>query len=145
APAPTEPRGHGPRRRTCSSSCSSWLQSLRSGSLRQSRRGSAVNFNASSYTDPTGRNLRSFNMDRDGFTDLVLGFTGAKARQFKKAYIAAYNTLEARAFDDLKRQVQIQRMADAIGMAKAMGLIQPGQKGRLEDIVRPFLGDLSST
>ncbi len=84
-------------------------------------------------------------MDRDGFTDLVLGFTGAKARQFKKAYIAAYNTLEARAFDDLKRQVQIQRMADAIGMAKAMGLIQPGQKGRLEDIVRPFLGDLSST
>lgn len=39
---------------------------------------------------------REFLMTRDGFTFLAMGFTGAKAAQFKEAYIAAFNAMEQR-------------------------------------------------
>ena len=39
----------------------------------------------------------SYDMTKDGFTLLAMGFTGAKALQFKLAYIAAFNELEAKA------------------------------------------------
>src|ERR1700675_3957706 len=39
-PEPSEPLGSGPRVKTCSSSCLSWLHPLRSWSLRQTRGGS---------------------------------------------------------------------------------------------------------
>jgi Rha family phage regulatory protein len=39
----------------------------------------------------------AFDMTKDGFTLLTMGFTGAKALQFKLAYIAAFNELEAKA------------------------------------------------
>lgn len=34
---------------------------------------------------------RAYEMDRDGFTLLAMGFTGARALQFKLRYIAAFN------------------------------------------------------
>src|ERR1700722_17841753 len=42
-PEPSEPHGPGPRVKTCSSSCLSWLHPLRSWSLRQPRGGSPLN------------------------------------------------------------------------------------------------------
>lgn len=42
------------------------------------------------------RAVRSFDMTEDGFTLLAMGFTGAKALQFKLAYIAAFNEMEAK-------------------------------------------------
>ena len=41
------------------------------------------------------RHYRAFDMTRDGFTLLAMGFTGAKALRFKKAYIQAFNAMEA--------------------------------------------------
>src|ERR1700675_2228637 len=41
-PEPSEPLGSGPRVKTCSSSCLSWLHPLRSWSLRQTRGGSVA-------------------------------------------------------------------------------------------------------
>lgn len=35
-----------------------------------------------------------FFVTRDGFTLLAMGFTGAKAMQFKVAYIEAFNAME---------------------------------------------------
>lgn len=43
-----------------------------------------------------GQSYRSFDMTKDGFTLLAMGFTGAKALRFKLAYIARFNELEAR-------------------------------------------------
>jgi Rha family phage regulatory protein len=43
----------------------------------------------------TDRFDRSFDMTRDGFSLLVMGWTGAKARQFKIAYIEEFNRMEA--------------------------------------------------
>src|SRR5690606_24128551 len=37
---------------------------------------------------------RCFEMTRDGFTLLAMGFTGAKALKWKKAYIRAFNVME---------------------------------------------------
>lgn len=52
------------------------------------------NFASSSYVDGSGRSLRSFDIDRDGFTLLSMGFTGSAALQFKMAYIDAFNKME---------------------------------------------------
>ncbi|PSJ53130.1 Rha family transcriptional regulator [Pseudaminobacter soli (ex Li et al. 2025)] len=43
----------------------------------------------------SGRLYRSFDMTRDGFTLLAMGFTGSSALRFKLAYIAAFNGMEA--------------------------------------------------
>lgn len=52
------------------------------------------NFAFSKYKDSTGRNLPCYNMTRDGFTMLVMGYTGKKAMQFKEAYIRRFNQME---------------------------------------------------
>ncbi len=41
------------------------------------------------------RTYRAFTMDRDGFSLLAMGFTGAKALRWKIAYIEAFNAMEA--------------------------------------------------
>ncbi|MFG1466535.1 Rha family transcriptional regulator, partial [Xanthobacter sp. DSM 24535] len=82
-----------------------------------------LNFELTSETVamPRGgtRQEPAYLMDRDGFTLLAMGFTGKKALQFKRAYIKAYNALEAQVIADLKRKAQAQRIADAVAMAKA--------------------------
>ncbi|MBB5372282.1 phage regulatory protein/antirepressor Ant [Acidocella aromatica] len=49
------------------------------------------------------RQARLFEMDRDGFTLLAMGFTGAEALKFKLAYIAEFNRMEA-ALNDARQQ-----------------------------------------
>ncbi|HAG2139065.1 TPA: Rha family transcriptional regulator [Salmonella enterica] len=53
------------------------------------------NFTLSEYTDSTGRKLPMYEMTKDGFVFLVMGFTGKKAATFKEAYIAEFNRMEA--------------------------------------------------
>lgn len=55
----------------------------------------ALNFKASEYQDSTGRKLPLYEMTKDGFVFLVMGFTGKKAAAFKEAYIAEFNRMEA--------------------------------------------------
>lgn len=49
-----------------------------------------------------GQTYRAFDMTRDGFTLLVMGFTGKKALEFKLRYIEQFNAMEA----ELKAQAQ---------------------------------------
>lgn len=53
------------------------------------------NFALSEYRDSTGRAVRAYNMTKDGFVFLVMGFTGKEAARFKLAYIARFNEMEA--------------------------------------------------
>lgn len=53
-----------------------------------------LNFEEMSYSDSYGRNQTEYAITRDGFTLLVMGYTGEKAMGFKKAYIAAFNEME---------------------------------------------------
>lgn len=52
------------------------------------------NFAPSEYTDATGRKLPMWEVTKDGFVFLVMGFTGKKAAQFKETYIEAFNAME---------------------------------------------------
>lgn len=47
-----------------------------------------LNFKETPYVEPsTGQTYRSYDMDRDGFTLLAMGFTGGKALKWKLRYI----------------------------------------------------------
>lgn len=54
----------------------------------------ARNFFLTEYTDEQGKPRKQYILTRDGFTLLAMGFTGAKAMQFKVAYINAFNRME---------------------------------------------------
>lgn len=53
------------------------------------------NFALSDYQDPTGRTLPMYQITKNGFVFLVMGFTGKKAAQFKEAYIAEFDRMES--------------------------------------------------
>lgn len=53
------------------------------------------NFGPISYTDTLNRKQDAVVMTRDGFTLLVMGYTGELAMKFKEAYIRQFNAMEA--------------------------------------------------
>lgn len=56
-------------------------------------------FRLSKYKAENGHQYRMYEMDRDGFSLLVMGFTGEKALKWKLDYINAFNAME----NELKR------------------------------------------
>ncbi|WP_334468311.1 Rha family transcriptional regulator [Arsenophonus sp. PmNCSU2021_1] len=55
----------------------------------------ARNFAEVNYIDAKGEKRPMYQMTKDGFVFLVMGFTGKKAAAFKEAYIAEFNRMEA--------------------------------------------------
>lgn len=53
------------------------------------------NFRPNVSKDLSGEYVSDYDMTRDGFTILAMGFTGEKALKFKIAYIAQFNAMEA--------------------------------------------------
>ena len=53
-----------------------------------------LNFEAVDYKDSKGEVRKEYQITRDGFVYLVMGFTGKRAAQFKEAYIEAFNEME---------------------------------------------------
>ena len=71
----------------------------------------SANFKFDTYFDKKGEQRRMFSLTRDGFSLLVMGFTGEKAYQWKIEFIKAFNAMEA----ELRRQGAIRyvnRIAD---------------------------------
>lgn len=56
---------------------------------------SRLNFELISYVDSMNRQQKAYAMSRDGFTLLVMGYTGNLAMRFKEAYIEQFNAMEA--------------------------------------------------
>lgn len=52
------------------------------------------NFEQSEYKTERGKTYKCFNMTRDGFVFLCMGFTGKKAAAWKEKYISAFNEME---------------------------------------------------
>ena len=63
-------------------------------SLECSPEFNARNFAAVEYTDAKGERRPAYQITRDGFAFLAMGFTGKRAAQFKEAYITAFNQME---------------------------------------------------
>ena len=51
-------------------------------------------FKEQTYTDSYGREQKKYYMNRDGFSLLVMGFTGKQAIEWKMKYIEAFNRME---------------------------------------------------
>ena len=52
------------------------------------------NFGPSSYVNEQNKKQPMYYVTRDGFTILVMGYTGEKAMKFKEAYIKQFNAME---------------------------------------------------
>lgn len=73
----------------------------------------ALNFKEVEYLDKKGEKRRSYEMTKDGFMFVVMGFTGKKAAQIKEAYINAFNFMAEKLFgsadkitDEQQREIQ---------------------------------------
>lgn len=56
---------------------------------------SQLNFEPAEYTDAQGKSRPMFQMTRNGFTMLVMGFAGRAAMAFKEAFIERFDVMEA--------------------------------------------------
>ncbi|MDY6065310.1 MAG: Rha family transcriptional regulator [Finegoldia sp.] len=54
----------------------------------------ALNFEEINYADGRNRKQKAYALTRDGFTILVMGYTGKKAMRFKELYIRQFNEME---------------------------------------------------
>lgn len=63
--------------------------------LKCSKEFTERNFAFSEYLDNTGRKLPCYDMTRDGWMFLVMGFTGERAAEWKEKFISAFNRMEA--------------------------------------------------
>lgn len=55
----------------------------------------AANFGVITYIDSRNREQTAYEMTKDGFSFLVMGYTGAKAGEFKERFINEFNKREA--------------------------------------------------
>lgn len=78
----------------------------------------AANFGLSSYINEQNKEFPMFEMTKDGFTFLVMGYTGQKAAEFKEAYINAFNKMEA----ELKSQ-QTKQLSAAESLLQSVQLL----------------------
>lgn len=62
-------------------------------SLECSKEFNALNFEAVEYVDPKGEKRPAYEMTKDGFIFVVMGFTGKQAAAIKEAYIKAFNEM----------------------------------------------------
>ena len=72
------------------------------------------NFRQSCYVNAQNKKQPCYVMTRDGFTALVMGFTGARANQFKEAYIRRFNEMEEQIMMLQVLREQYRPLTDAI-------------------------------
>lgn len=68
-------------------------------------------FRKSYYKDESGKKNPMYYLTRDGFSFVVMGFTGKKAAEWKWKYIAAFNSMEKIIRERLTQEWQITRAA----------------------------------
>lgn len=91
-------------------------------------------FKRGTYKDSTGKSNKMYVMNRDGFTFLVMGFTGKKANEWKWQYIKAFNQMEkfirekqtkiwieTRKAGKLTRKAETDTIKNLVEYAKAQG------------------------
>lgn len=82
---------------------------------------SRLNFEPSEHQNHRGKTYPAFNLTRDGFALLAMGFTGREALKWKVAFLTAFNEMEA----------EIQRRNLRDGRLEQMNLF-PGLRDTIE-------------
>ena len=94
-------------------------------------------FKVSNEPDSYNRPRKIYYMNRDGFSFLVMGFTGSKAREFKLKYINAFNAMESH----IKQQIdmsnlspELQLMANLVNNMAKQELAQKQLETKIDNI-----------
>lgn len=85
------------------------------------------NFAESSYKNTQNKKQPMYYMTRDGFTLLVMGYTGHKAMKFKEAYIKQFNEMEKL----LKEKVIERQKGIAVRQALTKSIQQSSENERM--------------
>jgi len=110
---------------------------------------SANLFIPSIYTDSCNRQQKEYLLTRDGFSLLVMGFTGAKALEWKLKYINAFNEMEQaikQNVSNLSPQLQLlismelQQKQQAEQIAKVSDKVDKLETV-IENIAQPIIGN----
>ena len=78
-------------------------------------------FIESDYTNSNNRKFKEYLLTRDGFSLLVMGFTGSKALQWKLKYIEAFNKMEQTLREPQKQLTPIEMMELQFKILKEQG------------------------
>lgn len=103
------------------------LQDIRE--LKCSEKFGLHNFVQSSYINSQNKKQPMYVMTRDGFTLLVMGYTGEKAMQFKEAYINQFNAMEK----SLKGKLIEREKGIAVRQALTKAIQQSGENDRMHN------------
>ncbi|MGY6039030.1 Rha family transcriptional regulator [Aeromonas sp. AE23HZ002T15] len=66
-----------------------------------------LNFEPVEYLDEKGETRKAWNMTKDGFIFLVMGFTGKLAARFKETYIRAFNWMAEQLSQQVPQSIRI--------------------------------------
>lgn len=79
------------------------------------------NFRPSSYISKQNKKLDCYDITRDGFSFLAMGFTGKEAAKWKEAYINAFNEMERILKEEYKEENKsvMQKCNELIGTLKS--------------------------
>lgn len=91
-------------------------------------------FIESRYTTDRGRTYKEYLLTRDGFSLLVMGFTGKEALQWKLQYIEAFNEME----EFIKQQQQPQLPQSPMDILKVMFSALEEQKQDIVEVKEDF-------
>jgi Rha family phage regulatory protein len=111
------------------------LQSIQGLECSEDFRG--LNFQLTRVIEKVGATIRYipyYEMTRDGFAFLVMGFTGKKAAEFKEAFIREFNRME----QHIQEQQRPQQMSDEMIVARALQITQrtiEDQKKQIEEML----------
>ncbi|EHB2854309.1 hypothetical protein JYF18_001759 [Campylobacter coli] len=98
------------------------------------------NFILSTYKDKKGELRPCYNLTRDGFSLLVMGFTGEKAYKWKVEFIKAFNEMEKR-LKNLEQE-KMQKLAFHQSLGYKSQLAQ--QKEKYENKIKALQYDLEN-
>jgi len=73
-------------------------------SLDVSEEFGALNFNGTSYFDERGKEHSCYEMTKNGFLILAMGYQGKEAMKIKEAYIKAFDEMEQHLYGSVKRR-----------------------------------------
>lgn len=100
-----------------------------------------ANFGNSSFKNEQGKEFPMFTMTKDGFSFLVMGYTGKKAATFKEAYIKAFNQMEDAIRSAIKPmsqlevlQMTVNQMVEQEKRLSSVEALALEQKKRLDEI-----------
>lgn len=91
------------------------------------------NFSPVEYRAKNGQMQPAYEMTKDGFMFLVMGFTGKRAAQWKEAFINAFNAMaEKLALDEKKQLAELEKQ---LGKLEPKDTLTPEQQAHIQDIV----------